>query len=549
MIKLLPVLSLIVILFYSCKKEYTVQEHSEPVVPLKTKSAIYDPNDINLNIDWKWYDPNEKEVDVYFRQIINDQPSQPDRVHLPWYFSDNPINQTNRDYLPELGWTLYMKDFGTPDRPAQTPFFALYNKYSGILRFFVYNYRVIHNKNEGSKIYYIGELGFNNASNYNELLSFLAPPELSNIQTIDPNLQQYCITNRGLSEIWINLDFVLNVNPHNYFKQGETEFQQKSLLFNLYGVRQTDVPLLSDAKAKKTTSAIGTLVNGNKKVFSLKKNEVFDYQGPFSSSNLSSGIKHLNYSTLNAFSGIANSSSNTTEVIQNLHESNASTPTYTYANLYSIQFNPNYTADLSPQHYVPIYKYPIGVFMFPRDNFMEIEQQTYLGCNSQKYKSYGGAFTTVRFTMADDLYEDLRTSLNGKEIRLDSLKAVLMNNWDVDSSANSFANLRQNFAAFNYNTDDQSSYFNKFETVYPVQIGENLGLGYLYFPALTRPYADKDDPKLPKYIGIEMKYSITASNYPDNSSRQRIIYKIFKVSRTFWAYDKLGGCPLPPSGI
>ncbi|MFC6098757.1 hypothetical protein [Olivibacter domesticus] len=549
MIKLIPVLSLIVPLFFSCKKEHNVQEHSEPTVPIETKSAIYDPNDINLNIDWKWYDPNEKEVNVYFRNIINGQPSEPERVYLPWYFTDNPINQTNRDYLPELGWTLYMKDFGTPDRPAQTPFFALYNKYSGILRFFVYNYRVIHNKNEGSKVYYVGELGFNNTPNYNELLSFLAPPALSNVQTIDPNLQQYCITHRGLSEIWINLDFILNISPHNYFKQDEIESQQKSLLFNLYGIRQMDIPFLNDAKAKKANSAIGILVNGNKRVSNRKKNEIFDYQKSFFIKNLNSSTKHLNYSTINAFSGTTNSSATTTEVIQSLHVSDASTPTYTYANLYSIQFNPNYTAALSPSYYVPIYKHPIGVFMFPRNNFMEIEQQMYLGCNSQKYTSYGGAFTTVRFTMADDLYDDLRTSLNGKEIRLDSVKAVLMNNWNVDSSANSFANLPQNFATFNHNTDSESDYFNKFETIYPVQTGENLGLGYLYFPALTRPYTDKADPKLPQYVGIEMKYSIIAPNYPDNSSRQRMIYKVFKVPKTFWSYDKIGGCPLPPSGI
>lgn len=544
-----PILILIVFLFYSCKKEAIIQESSESTIPKETKLSIYDPDDINLNVNWKWYDPNEKEVNVYFRNIINGKPSEPERVYLPWYFTDNPINQTNRDYLPELGWTLYMRDFGTPDRPAQTPFFALYNKYSGILRFFVYNYRVIHNKNEGSKVYYVGELGFNHTPNYNELLSFLAPPALSNVQTIDPNLQQYCITHRGLSEIWINLDFILNISPHNYFKQDEIESKQKSLLFNLYGIRQMDVPLLNDTKAKKANSAIGILVNGNKRFSNRKKNEIFDDQESFFIKNLNSSTKRLNYSTINAFSGTTNSSATTTEVIQSLHVSDANTPTYTYANLYSIQFNPNYTAALSPSQYVPIYKHPIGVFMFPRDNFMEIEQQMYLGCNSQKYIPYGGAFTTVRFTMADDLYDDLRTSLNGKEIRLDSVKAVLMNNWNVDSSANSFANLPQNFAAFNHNTDSESNYFNKFETVYPVQTGENLGLGYLYFPALTRPYTDKADPKLPQYVGIEMKYSIIASNYPDNSSRQRMIYKVFKVPKTFWSYNKIGGCPLPPFGI
>jgi len=46
-----------------------------------------------------------------------------------------------RDYLPEQGWVLLAKVFGTPDSHIQSkyPYFMLYNKYLGIIRLYVFN--------------------------------------------------------------------------------------------------------------------------------------------------------------------------------------------------------------------------------------------------------------------------------------------------------------------------------------------------------------------------------------------------------------------------
>jgi len=46
-----------------------------------------------------------------------------------------------RDYLPEQGWVLLAKVFGTPDNHIQSkyPYFMLYNKYLGIVRLYIFN--------------------------------------------------------------------------------------------------------------------------------------------------------------------------------------------------------------------------------------------------------------------------------------------------------------------------------------------------------------------------------------------------------------------------
>lgn len=43
------------------------------------------------------------------------------------------------DYYRDEGWVLIKKDFGSPTKPVTLPFFILYNKYRGILRYFFFN--------------------------------------------------------------------------------------------------------------------------------------------------------------------------------------------------------------------------------------------------------------------------------------------------------------------------------------------------------------------------------------------------------------------------
>lgn len=574
-------------LFYSCKKENNVQEEPK-LAPPQTKSvAITDPNDVNLNVNWKWYDPTVHYATLYYGQKINNQPVPGVQASLPWFTAGNPANDVTKDYLPELGWTLYLKDFGTPDRPAQTPFFALYNKYSGVLRFFIFNSRV-RSGIEASKTYYVGELGFKNPSNYNEMLSFFASPEKSSMQTIDPSLKQIVVTKKSSSDTWINLDFTLNIRPYNYFNANEPESAKKIILLNVYGANQSDFNLGSDfneLSAKSSVGAAGSsasgfanfvkngyeyLSSGTSLLESIDKlqgkvNGSASAQSPFAPQSSAQaapaaigtvaaavGVVKGVFGFVKSFFGGSKSATNTQTTLQYSGIVSTTGTATTTNNLYSVEFNPNYTSGLSPSYYVPLYKSPIGVFMFPMaGNTVEIEQWSYNNCNLQIYQPYGGAFTTVRTTMADDLFDNTYQTIfyNNNSVKLDSIKVALMNNGAVDNSANSFASLSSQLAPFNYNTNNTSRYFNKWGIFYPYQAGENESLGYMYFHKAVKPYVDANDPKIPRYIGVEIKYSITATGYPNNDAKERVIYKIFKVPYAFRREDSRLGCPIKPQGL
>jgi len=71
-----------------------------------------------------------------------------DKINISSPFLTNASAYTNitniiqaRDYLPEQGWVLLSKVFGCPSNYAETnyPYFMLYNKYTGIIRLFVFN--------------------------------------------------------------------------------------------------------------------------------------------------------------------------------------------------------------------------------------------------------------------------------------------------------------------------------------------------------------------------------------------------------------------------
>jgi len=80
-------------------------------------------------------------------------------VRLPYYSSTGPAsvlnNSLHRDIQRVDGWELILRDFG----PIQTPFYILYNKYRGILRYFYfYPFQNTYTKT-------IGKLSFNDTKN------------------------------------------------------------------------------------------------------------------------------------------------------------------------------------------------------------------------------------------------------------------------------------------------------------------------------------------------------------------------------------------------
>ncbi|MGJ1535640.1 hypothetical protein ACR784_11500 [Sphingobacterium multivorum] len=130
-------LSLVLISVTGCSKLEEKPEVSiEPSRSLKAN--ITQPNDPNLDPNWDWNNSALNTVTVYYTtqagSTINEH-----NILVPWKTQGNPMNQINPDIKTEDGWILAYKDFGTPTRGVYMPYFALYNKYRGILRVFVMN--------------------------------------------------------------------------------------------------------------------------------------------------------------------------------------------------------------------------------------------------------------------------------------------------------------------------------------------------------------------------------------------------------------------------
>jgi len=578
-------------LFYSCKKENNVQEEPK-LAPPQTKSvAITDPNDVNLNVNWKWYDPAVQNVTVYFGQKVNNQPVPGVQASLPWFTAGNPANDVSKDYLPELGWTLYLRDFGTANRPAETPFFALYNKYSGVLRFFVYNYRV-RNQGEASKTYYVGELGFKNPANYNELLSFFAPPEKSSVNTIDPSLKQIVVTKKSSSDTWINLDFTLNIRPNNYFNANEAEAAKKILSLNVYGANQSDLNLGTDFStltAKSSVGASGSSVSGFadfvkngyeylnsgtsllESIDKLQEKLNGSTTSPITGSTASKSVaapaavgtvaaavgvvKNL-FGFVKSFFGGSKSATNTQTTLQYSGIVNTTGTATTTNNLYSVEFNPNYTSALSPSYYVPIYKQPIGVFALPyKDTHIFSNEVSYPTCFYETPE--GLRLSTVQYYVTRADFDPLRfphqSNNPNSSTKLDSVKAIMFNNniflgngpFPVTNNTFSFL-MSSSLKKYNEGIDNTSDRL-KWKTIIPGS-GDITVLGSLYCETSAMPNYELSQNTVPQYIGLEIKYSIVDPNYPKTDSKERVIYKVIKLIPKVMRDPGRPGCATPPPG-
>ncbi|MGF1637230.1 MAG: hypothetical protein ACFCUU_09165 [Cyclobacteriaceae bacterium] len=110
---------------------------------LSTGSRFFCNGDPNLNPNWDWKTDPVNGHEMWYN------PNGTDPIQLitptPFFTPGNILNTgagspEDKDFWPEDGWMLAYKDFGSPDCGApEYPFFALYNKYRGILRIMFYN--------------------------------------------------------------------------------------------------------------------------------------------------------------------------------------------------------------------------------------------------------------------------------------------------------------------------------------------------------------------------------------------------------------------------
>ncbi|MFP2960558.1 hypothetical protein ACLEPN_22735 [Myxococcus sp. 1LA] len=96
---------------------------------------VGDPN-LDPNWDWTVIGPGHT---LYYKDLNGVIRSN--LVQVPFLTGGHPLNTLEKDMYPEDGWVLAFRDFGSPSAAPDMPFFALYNKYRGILRAMLYNSR------------------------------------------------------------------------------------------------------------------------------------------------------------------------------------------------------------------------------------------------------------------------------------------------------------------------------------------------------------------------------------------------------------------------
>jgi hypothetical protein len=132
---------------------------------------------------------------------------QAQKTVLPYFdggYKALVIQGKEPDVFPEDGWMLVMRDFGTPTAAPAFPYFALYNKYRGILRLFILNTW------ELDKQYYTTSTQFYSSQpEYHAGLMTFPAPEKTFLKDYDPNQSLMTLSNMSLSWGWSHYDFIL----------------------------------------------------------------------------------------------------------------------------------------------------------------------------------------------------------------------------------------------------------------------------------------------------------------------------------------------------
>ncbi|NMO21059.1 hypothetical protein HPC49_29035 [Pyxidicoccus fallax] len=217
-------------------------------------SRYLPPGDPNLSPTWDWtvigaghtmyYSPN------------GGTPIPLNNVQLPFFTSGHPLATDEKDMYPEDGWMLVYRDFGTPTSAPAMPFFALYNKYKGTLRFMYYN--------AGNFAYsaYRAELSFRNTAATGGLMTFTDTAKAT-LADYDKAKQDDFMGRMAINQGWAWADFTL-------FGYDPNAHPDAKLHLELHGLNISDVQLEgqlnlnqvidSSAPATSNTNAFSSLL-------------------------------------------------------------------------------------------------------------------------------------------------------------------------------------------------------------------------------------------------------------------------------------------------
>ena len=163
-------------------------------------NRITNPNDPNLS-NWNWWGTNGsiQYAQIYYTNSIGSIVSQ--QVTLPWKTQGNVHNVVDPDVKPSDGWKLAYRDFGTSTRGITFPFFALYNEFTGTMRFFFYNAQNL------AGTYFKANMSFNQPQYSSAALSFASMPSKSALYNYSGTDVLSSISKANEFESWLVFDF------------------------------------------------------------------------------------------------------------------------------------------------------------------------------------------------------------------------------------------------------------------------------------------------------------------------------------------------------
>lgn len=192
--------------------------------------------DPNVSSTWDWIANNT--YTLYF-----EQDGLTVTTRLPWYRTEGPVpdHVGANDVKPEDGWELLYRDFGVPGDGTSIPRFALYNKYTGLVRVFFYNRR--YDKPFTSAFVEVSLSTYGSADNAKP--ASLAYYETSPTEYLDAYNESTAMT--AATELvyreWGYFEFYATSFDPNV---GQSQFEDAVFHFDMIGVDETQLTIDGD---------------------------------------------------------------------------------------------------------------------------------------------------------------------------------------------------------------------------------------------------------------------------------------------------------------
>lgn len=232
----------------------TAARQTEP----RSQQRYMPVGDPNLNPNWDWTVSGPGHT-LYFTDSLGIVRST--TRQLPFYTAGHPLNTLEKDMYPQDGWVLAYRDFGTPTAAPDVPFFALYNKYRGILRIMLFNSR------ELTFTRFNLELFFKSTTATGALLTY-SDPSRAFLNDYDPAKVESFLVEANSINGWIYGDFMLTGYDPALNDATQLRLQLRGMDISNVVLESTEFTLtqvLSDANPGSSSSLGSNLVDAASK--------------------------------------------------------------------------------------------------------------------------------------------------------------------------------------------------------------------------------------------------------------------------------------------